>query len=446
MEALSTYSHLFRNYREVLRMYSSPLMDACRDEAFARFEQRGFPSTQQEAYRLCDLSEALGIDYGMNLYRLSVPAHPGDVFRCDVPTLATRLFFVVNDVYYPSKKQLQWPQGVLCGSLSELTRQHPALLERFYNRLAQESQDGLAAMNTAFAQDGYLLYVPDNVHIDRPLQLIQLFQGEIDILANRRLLIVLGKNARVQLMVCDHAISYNRYFSNQVTEIFLDEQAHLEFYEMEMTHDNTNRVSNTFISQQSGSSLLMNSIGLENGLTRNNVYLRFEGKGAEANLSGLSLLSRSQAAHNHVVVDHAVGNCRSNQLFKYVLDDSSHGVFGGKVLVEKGADQTVALQSNANMCNTSKARMNAMPQLEIYADDVQCSHGSATGQIDENALFYMRQRGLSQDEAKQLLKYAFVGDVVERIQLSPLQDRIKVLIGKRFRGELSKCAECNICP
>ncbi len=442
MKPQQIYANLFTNYREVLRLHSSEAMDACRDEAFAAFRRLGMPDSRSEAYRYCRLDEALAVDYGVNLYRLAVPAHPSEVFRCDVPTLSTRLYFVVNDMYYPSKRPVQLPEGVICGSLNQMLKEHPQL-GSWYGRLSAATDDGLAAMNTAFAQDGFVLYVPKGVTIDKPLQLIQMFQGEIDILATRRLLVILEEGASANLIVCDHAISTGQYFSNQVVEIFVGENAHLEYYEMEMTHPQTVRVSNTYISQASDSSLLMNGVQLENGLSRNNVYLRFDGKRAKADLSGLSLLGGEQLADNHIVVDHAQGNCCSNQLFKYILDGSSRGVFGGKVLVRPLAQQTQAFQSNANMCNSDRARMHSLPQLEIYADDVKCSHGSATGQIDEEALFYMRQRGIGAEQARMLLKLAFASDVIDRISLQPLQGRVRMLVEKCLRGQLANCTICQ---
>ena len=441
------YQQLFRNYREVLRLNASAALDGRREAAFETFCRQGFPafgSGTSEAYRHLDLSEALSVDYGMNLYRMGIPAHPGDVFRCDVPSLSTRLYFIVNDQYYPSKKPVTLPEGVLCGSLNTLLGEHPELGAKYYDRLRDD--DGLAALNTAFVQDGFLLYVPAGVKLDKPLQLIQMFQGEIDILANRRLLVVLEAGASATLMVCDHAITSSRYLSNQVAEIHLGEGASLDYCELEMTHDKTVRLANTYVRQAAGSSLRMNAIGLENGLTRNNLTVSLCGRDARADLSGLNLLSRSQVADNHILVDHSVPGCHSNQLYKYILDDRAHGVFGGKVLVRPDAQQTESYQSNANLVTSDQARMNALPQLEIYADDVQCSHGSATGQLDANALFYMRQRGLDEDEARQLLKFAFTADVVERIAFPPLKDRIKMLVGKRFRGELAKCIDCKICP
>ena len=275
MKAQETYSNLFKNYREVLRLNAARALDGARDAAFARFEAMGIPAANNEEYRYCDLRPALEVDYGLNLYRMGIPAHPGEVFRCDVPTLSTKLFFVVNDLFYPNKKPVELPEGIIYGSLNEQLKANPELLERYYNVLCSQGKDAMAALNTTMVQDGFVLYIPAGVQVEQPLQLVQMFQGDIDIMATRRLLIVLEEGASANVIVCDHAMSTAKYFSNQVCEIFLGKDARLEYYEMEMTHDKVTRVSNTYVSQEAGSDLLMNNIGLENGLTRNNVELTF---------------------------------------------------------------------------------------------------------------------------------------------------------------------------
>lgn len=441
----ANYINLFKNYREVLKQYAAPLMDAKREAAFRVFENQGFPGPKSEAYRQCQLNEHWEIDYGMNLYRMSAPAHPSKVFRCDVPSLSTKLFFVVNDVFYPDPKPQKLPEGVLYGSINTILREHPELMAPYYGALSEQSDDPYAALNTAMAQDGFILYLPAGVEIEQPLQLIQMFHGEIDQMASRRNLVILEEGASLKLMICDHSMTKNNCLSNQVTEIFVGEKARLEFYELEMSHPQNLRISNTFIDQQQSSSVFVNGITLNNGVTRNNIRLRMMGKNAESQLSGISLLDGQQMADYNVIVEHVAPHCNSRQLYKYILDDESRGVFTGMVLVQPNAQKTSAYQSNANLCNSSKARMNALPQLEIYADDVKCSHGSATGQIDEKALFYMRSRGLSEQEARMMLKFAFVADVIEGIQLIPLKNRIHNLVGKRFRKQISACAACDIC-
>ena len=443
MQAEKAYIDLYKQHANTLGKSCSDLLNSKREAAFEIFQTVGFPENSQEDYRQCDLQEALSVDYGININRVKMPINPHDVFSCDVPNLSTKLFFVVNDQFFKSDKAIGLPEGVLCGSLNDFSRTHAEIIEPYYAELSGKSSDGMAPFNTTFAQDGFVLYVPDDVVMEKPIQLIQVLHGAVDMMVHRRLLIIVGENAKAQLLVCDHSLSPNRFFSNQVTEIFVGKNASLDYYELEMDHENTVRVANTFVSQDASSHLLMHGITLQNGLTRNNVTVSLNGQGADAHISGMALGNQNQLIDNHLFVDHAVPNCTSKQLFKYVLDDSARGVFGGRVLVRKDAQKTSAFQSNKNLCSSREARMFTKPQLEIYADDVKCSHGSATGQIDEKALFYMRSRGLSEPEARLLLKFAFTSDVLDQISLEPLKDRMRMLVEKRFRGELAKCAGCS---
>lgn len=443
MQAEQQYIDLFGQYFDKIGKSCCEMMNNPREQAFASFEKSGFPKVSQEDYRNCDMNELLSFDYGINLNRIKIQVNPHEVFSCDVPNLSTKLFFVINDQFYKKDKALGFPEGVLCGSLNEFGKLHKDILEKYYSRLSENSRDGMVQFNTSFAQDGIVLYVPANVRIEKPIQLIQILYGHEDMLVQRRILVILEKGASAKLLFCDHSLSSNRFFSNQVSEIFLGEGAGLEYYELEMGHEKTTRVSNTFATLGDNSRFLHNGITLSNGFTRNNLNVRFDGEHSEANLSGIALGEHDQFIDNHVFVNHAKPNCTSNELYKYVLDGSSKGIFRGRILVEKNAQKTVAYQSNKNLCSSRTARMISKPQLEIYADDVKCSHGSATGQMDEEKLFYIRSRGISEPEARLLLKYAFTSDVIDRISLVPLRDRIRLLIEKRFRGELSKCAGCS---
>ena len=443
MQAEEAYINLYKQHAKSVSKSCSDLLNGKRQAAFEKFQTLGFPKNTHEEYRHCDLREALSIDYGLNINRVKIPINPHDVFSCDVPNLSTKLFFVVNDQFYKNDKPIGLPEGVLCGSLNDLTETHARLLEPYYTRLSEKSSDGMVSFNTTFAQDGFVLYVPAGVALEKPIQLIQVLHGTVDMMANRRLLIIVEEGAKAQFLVCDHALSSRYFFSNQVTEIFVGKNASLEYYDLEMDQPNITRVSNTLVSQAASSQLLINGVTLQNGLSRNNINLCFEGEGATASLSGMALGNGNELIDNHIFVDHAVPRCNSQELYKYVLDDCAKGVFGGRILVQKGAQKTFAYQSNKNLCFTKEARMFAKPQLEIYADDVKCSHGTATGQMDEKALFYMRSRGISESEARLLLKFAFTADVLDNIRLEPLKDRMRMLVEKRFRGELAKCAGCS---
>ena len=227
--------------------------------------------------------------------------------------------------------------------------------------------------------------------------------------------------------------------------MYVGEEAHLELYELEETHVKSHRFANMYVDQQRGSTATIDSITLHNGLTRNRTDVTLSGEYAETNMYGCVIADKQQHVDNNTLIDHRVSNCQSNELYKYVLDDEAVGAFAGRVLVRENAQKTVSQETNANLCATDTARMYTQPMLEIYADDVKCSHGSTVGQLNEQALFYMRQRGIPEAEARMLLKFAFAGEVLDSIKMEPLRDRLHYLVEKRFRGELSKCEGCRLC-
>jgi Fe-S cluster assembly protein SufD len=318
-------------------------------------------------------------------------------------------------------------------------------MERYYGKLAKTEEDGVTAFNTTFAQDGVVLYVPKEVVLERPIQLINLLRSDVDLMVNRRILIILEEGAQARMLVCDHAMDKVNFLSTQVVEVYAGVNTVFDLYEMEETSEQTKRISNMYVRQDAGSNVLLNSMTLYNGQTRNNTVVTFEGEGAETNLCGMAIADKQQRVDNYTKIDHAVPRCNSKELYKYVLDDHATGAFYGLVLVRPGAQKTNSLETNKNLCATKDARMYTQPQLEIYADDVKCSHGSTVGQLDENALFYMRSRGISEKEARMLLMFAFVNEVIDTIRLDALKDRLHLLVEKRFRGELNRCGSCHKC-
>jgi len=438
-----SYIELFQSYASAIQAPCGKVLNEPRMAALEAMKKYGFPDAHSEEYRQCEVSELLQLDYGLNVRRLPLPMDPREVFNCDVPNLSSRPYFVFNDAFYLDSMPAVLPAGVLCGSLNQLTQTHPDLLEPFYNALARQSSDGLVAFNSAFVQDGFVLYVPKQVQLEKPVQLIQIMKGSEDMMCHRRLLVILEAGAKASLLVCDHSLLPHQYLINQVTELFLGEGAALEFYELEMSHEKTARIAHTLVDSKKGSQLQVNGVTLRNGFTRHNMQVSINGEGASANLSGIVLGEQSQTTDYWVSVEHVAANCTSKQLYKYLLEDQAKGVFTGKIKVQKGAKKTAAYQLNKNLCSRN-ARMYSRPQLEIYTDDVQCGHGSATGQMDEEALFYIRSRGISEKEAKLLLKLAFTSDIIDQISLKPLRDRMRALIEKRFRGELAQCASCSI--
>lgn len=446
MQSEKQYIDLYGECRDMLRKHSCEVMNAVRDEAFENFKRLGFPTKKVERYKYTDIPSLFEPDYGLNINRLEIPVDPYKAFKCDVPNLSTSLYFVVNDSFYDKalpKKEL--PEGVIVDSLARIAADKPELISRYYAKIAKTEEDGITALNTMLAQDGLLIYVPKGTVVDRAIQVINILRSDVDLMVNRRVLIIVEDRAEIKLLFCDHAADDRRFLATQVIEAYVGENAGLDLYCLEETHAKNVRVSNVFISQQANSRVNHNVITLHNGTTRNRTDLVFEGEGAECNLAGCVIADKDQHVDNNTLIDHKVGHCTSNELYKYVLDENAVGAFAGKVLVRHGAQHTTSQETNQNLCTTRTARMFTQPMLEIYADDVKCAHGSTVGQLNDAALFYMQQRGISKKEAKLLLEFAFINEVIDHMKLEPLRDRLHYLVEKRFRGELNKCEGCKLC-
>ena len=440
------YIELYDECRGMICSHSAEVMNAVRDEAYENFKGQGFPTKKVERYKYTDIEKLFEPNYGLNLNRLDIPVNPYDVFRCDVPNLSTSLYFVVNDAFYKKlEPKALLPEGVIVDSLKNQAEKNPDLIAKYYSKLAKTDEDAVTALNTMLAQDGLFVYVPRNVVVDRAVQVINILRSDVDLMVNRRVLIVVEEGAEVKLLFCDHAADNRNFLATQVIEAYVGRNASLDLYCLEETHAKNVRVSNLYIDQEADSRVNHNVITLHNGVTRNRVDLSLSGEGAECVLNGCVIADKEQHVDNNTVIDHKVAHCTSSQLYKYVLDEKATGAFAGRVLVRHGAQKTSSEMRNQNICATREARMFTQPMLEIYADDVKCSHGSTVGQLNDAAMFYMQQRGISQKEAKLLLEFAFVNEVIDTIKLEPLRDRLHHLVEKRFRGELSKCEGCKLC-
>ena len=442
MNSEQQYIDLYRQARQLICDHAPQVMNDVREAAFERFAEKGFPTRKVERYKYTDMAALFAPDYGLNLQRLQIPADPYKAFRCDVPNLSTSLFFMVNDSFYGGKHK---DDEVVIASLGEYAKAHPEWVARYYNRLAGSDEAAVSDLNTMLCQDGLLVYVPRGVKTGRTIQVINILRADVDLMVNRRVLIVVEEGAELKMLFCDHAADDRRFLTTQVIEAFVGERASLDLYCLEETHYKNVRVSNVYIDQQRDSRVCHNVITLHNGITRNKLDLTLSGEGAECQCYGCVIADKHQHVDNNTLITHRVPHCTSNQLYKYVLNDQATGAFAGRVLVEHGAQQTASQMTNQNLCATREARMYTQPMLEIYADDVKCAHGSTVGQLNEAALFYMQQRGISLAEAKVLLQNAFINEVIDKMQLDPLRDRLHYLVEKRFRGELNKCKGCRLC-
>ena len=264
-------------------------------------------------------------------------------------------------------------------------------------------------------------------------------------MVNRRILVIMEEGSQADIIITDHAVDHQQFLTNQVIEVHCADNSHLNLYEIEETNLMCTRYSNVFIREGWDCSVRHTVLTLFNGHTRNACRVEMAGENSEAILNGCVIADKMQRVDNNTLIEHMVPHCQSRELYKYVLDDSAMGAFAGMILVDKGAQKTSSSMTNANLCSTRQARMYTQPMLEIYADDVKCSHGSTVGQMNDQALFYMRQRGISLSEARLLLKSAFITEVIDTIPLEALRDRLHLIVDKRLRGELSKCEGCKLC-
>jgi Fe-S cluster assembly protein SufD len=418
-------------------------MNAPREAAFRRFAAGGFPSQKVERYKYTDIRKLMAPDYGLNLNRLEIPVDPYEAFRCDVPNLSTALFFVVNDRPHLAPKS-KLPEGVFIGELSSPAGE---AARHLYNTLAAQDGDAITDLNTMLAQDCLLVYVPRDVVVDKAVQVINILKAPLasHFMVNRRVLIVAEANTEVKLLFCDHTADDSHFLTTQVIEVFAGENAKVDLYCLEETSAKNVRLSNVYVKQERSSRVRHNVITLHNGITRNKLDLTLEGEGAECQCLGCVIADKQQHVDTNTLITHKATRCTSSELYKYVLDDQATGAFAGRVLVEHGAQKTVSQMTNQNLCASKESHMYTQPMLEIYADDVKCAHGSTVGQLNDAALFYMRQRGISEQEARTLLQVAFINQVIDGIDLIPLRDRLHYLVEKRFRGELSKCEGCKLC-
>lgn len=461
MPALQQYLDLYEAQRSLLDAHGAPLLNAARPAAASRLRQASLLTPKDFSH--VSPEALLAPDYALNIARHNVPTQRSDLFTCAVPELSTDTHFLVNEQYVSGSQNEPASHEWYAGSLRTFVTQYPEVAARYYDQLAcrpathydprsahtsVSSHHPVAenALSTLLCQDGFVLYVPEGVTVERPLQLIALLRAVDDFMAVQRVLIIVENRAKASVLMCQHAsqLSAASLLSLSTMEIYVGEGASLDFYTLEEHHEGCRQLSTCYVSQQASSSFTLGNYTLTAGQTRNRTYVDLNGEHATTCLYGLCIADNSQRVDNFTFIAHHAAQCTSNELFKYVLSDEARASFVGRILVEKGAIGTDARQTDRNLCLSPSAKMTARPELEIYADDVKCAHGATVGQLDQQALFYMRTRGIPEAEARLLLMSAFMCDVIEGIQLIPLQDRLKHLVEKRFRGELSHCKTCQI--
>jgi len=444
-ERSAQYLDFYRENIKRISENSSPLINFFREPAIEKFIQLGIPTRKNESYRYTNLDTFFGHEFRNYFMPSENDFIKAEEFRCDVTDLDAHGVVLLNG-FYPTinGKLRQLPGGIWIGSLNEASKKFTDKIEKHYGKYLNGNSDGLVHLNTAMASDGVFIWVPEGVVLKKPIQIVNLVKSDDDIFNQHRNLIIVEKNADVTIIICDHTLSPGKFLTNAVTEVYVGENAHFDIIRVQNEHNNAGKITHTFIHQERNSHASSNNITLHGGLVRNSTHHYLGGEGAECHSYGLYLADKFQHIDNFVNVDHAFPNCTSNQLFKGVLDDMATGAFNGRIYVHKDAQGTIAYQKNNNILLTDDAKMDTKPQLEIYADDVKCSHGATVGQLDDNALFYLRSRGIDKRQARLMLMFGFAHEVIQNIKVEALQERMDNLVMQRLKGELSRCASCMV--
>lgn len=384
-------------------------------------------------------------DYGMNLQRLALQVDVARSLKCDVPSVTTLPVAAVNDIFAaPERLSERLPKGVTIMSLRRAAQSCPELIPAHVGGI----DDAETRLNDLLWTDGVLLHVAPGVKLEKPLQLVNIFSAPMNLMAVRRLIISMGEGSEARMLVCDHTQdSEHNYLSAELIRVSLASGSRLGLDFIEEASARTVRRSTLNARLQDNATFECTCATLSCGDTRMRTEIHLDGQGSHAYLNGMVIADKEQKATHATRLIHHAENTGSNQLFKYVADGESRCTFDGRIVVEEGARFTEAYQTNRNMLASDKARMHTEPTLEIYCDEVKCSHGAATGQLDERALFYMRQRGIPEETARRMLMEAFVADVIDTVHVPGLRDRLRHLVERRFSGlgsDVATCADCNL--
>jgi len=408
----------------------SPLHEL-RNTAIKNFESIGFPTKKDEAWKYTSLNALLKTDYSFFPKNESAIEFK-DVKKYFLHDIDTYKIVFVDGVYSSFLSETTHDSLDVCLLSSALSKpKYKPVIEAYFNKVAKD--DGLTSLNTAFAKEGAYINIPKNKEVEKPIEIINFSTGnEAAMLLQPRNLIIVGENAHVQIIERHQSLSANPVFTNSVTEIFAEKRAYVDYYKIQNDRAEASLIDNSFISQERESNCNLHTFSFGGKIIRNNLNFYQNGEHCDSTLKGVTILKDKQHVDHNTLVHHTAPNCESHQDYKGIYADASTGVFNGKIVVEKEAQKINAFQQNNNILIDDKSTINAKPQLEIFADDVKCSHGCTIGQLNEEALFYLRSRGIAEKEARALLMYAFANTVLESVKVRELKQRINKLIATKI--------------
>ena len=402
-----------------------------RSKAIKTFETKGFPNKKDEAWKYTSLNKILKEDYSVFSKEENALEY-SDVKKYFIHDIDSYKIIFIDGKYSSHLSDTTHDGMDVCLMSAALTKpKYRLVIENYFNKAAKD--DGLSALNTAFSKEGAYINIPKNKIAEKPIQIIHFSTGkESALMLQPRNLIVVGENSHVQIIERHQSLTSNPVLTNSVTEIFANKRAIVDYYKVQNDDQNASLIDNTYINQKQQSHVSVHTFSFGGKLTRNNLNFFQNGEHIDSTLKGITIIGNKQHVDHNTLVHHIEPNCESHQDYKGIFGDNSVGVFNGKVVVEKEAQKTNAFQANNNILVSDKASINTKPQLEIFADDVKCSHGCTIGQLDESAMFYLRSRGIPEKEAKALLMYAFANNVLESVKIPELKKRINKLIANKL--------------
>ena len=407
-----------------------------RTEAIEQFEKAGFPNRKHEEWKYTSLNSLVKNDYSV-FPKGDATVEFKEVKQYFLHEIESYKIVFIDGVYSSFLSDTTHEGADICILSSALKQpKYKMIVDHYFGKISSKN-DSLTSLNTAFSKEGVFVNIPKNVVLPKPIQILHFSTGnEKEIMLQPRNLIVVGENSHVQIYERHQSLSDNTVLTNAVTEVFAHKRAIADIYKIQNDRKTSSIIDNVYVHQKGSSIVSVNTFSFGGNITRNNLEFHQEGEHITSNLNGITVIGAKQHVDNHTLVHHKQENCESHEMYKGIYDDSATGVFNGKVIVDKLAQKTNAYQQNDNILIGDKASINAKPQLEIFADDVKCSHGCTIGQLDDSALFYLQSRGIPQKEAKALMLFAFCNDVVEKIKIPGLKPRINKILAQKLDVEL----------
>ena len=408
----------------------SPIHDV-RCEAIKTFEEKGFPTKKEEAWKYTSLNSILKHDYSVFPKQENALEY-NEIKKYFIHDIDSFKIVFIDGKYSSHLSQTTHDGMDICLMSAALSKpKYRILIENYFNKIA--TKDSLTSLNTAFSSEGAYIHIPKNKLVQKPIQILHFSTGqEAALMLQPRNLIVVDENSHVQIIERHQSLTENPILTNSVTEIYTNKRAIVDYYKIQNDNENASLIDNTFINQKQESVASVHTFSFGGNLTRNNLNFFQNGERIDSTLKGVTIIGNKQHVDHNTLVHHIEPNCESHQDYKGIFGNNATGVFNGKVIVNKEAQKTNAYQANNNILISDKATVNTKPQLEIFADDVKCSHGCTIGQLDESAMFYMRSRGIPEKEAKALLMYAFSNNVLSSVKIPQIKQRITKIIATKL--------------